>query len=87
MLKLIGKRNNEDLDFPTFDLATIIAATNDFSPANMIGVGGFGPVYKVSVFFQRFYRLFLDKNLTQEVYLYVSIKPSRGHLVQDKKLR
>ncbi|GMN64563.1 hypothetical protein TIFTF001_033631 [Ficus carica] len=41
-----GKSNNEDLDFPTFDLATIIAATNDFSPENMIGVGGFGPVYK-----------------------------------------
>ncbi|GMN64564.1 hypothetical protein TIFTF001_033623 [Ficus carica] len=41
-----GKSKDEDLDLPTFDLATILAATNNFSPANMIGAGGFGPVYK-----------------------------------------
>jgi hypothetical protein len=31
-----------------FDLSTIIAATNNFSPSKMLGHGGFGPVYKVS---------------------------------------
>ena len=30
-----------------FDLAIIEAATNNFSPENMIGKGGFGEVYKV----------------------------------------
>ncbi|CAA3011168.1 receptor kinase At5g39000 [Olea europaea subsp. europaea] len=29
-----------------FDLATIVAATNNFSQPNKIGEGGFGPVYK-----------------------------------------
>ena len=32
---------------PLFDLASIDAATNRFSQENLIGVGGFGPVYKV----------------------------------------
>lgn len=30
-----------------FDLSTIEAATNNFSDANKIGMGGFGSVYKV----------------------------------------
>ena len=29
------------------DLATILAATDNFSDSNLIGQGGFGPVYKV----------------------------------------
>ncbi|GMN67962.1 hypothetical protein TIFTF001_037017 [Ficus carica] len=41
-----GKSNDEDIDLPTFDLATIITATNNFSPSNIVGAGGFGPVYK-----------------------------------------
>jgi len=32
---------------PLFDLFTITTATNNFSSNNMIGKGGFGPVYKV----------------------------------------
>ena len=50
ILIFISKSKDEDLDLPTFDLATILAATNNFSPANMIGAGGFGPVYKVIFF-------------------------------------
>ncbi|PIN05590.1 Serine/threonine protein kinase [Handroanthus impetiginosus] len=38
--------NMEDLELPLFDLATILNATNYFSPQNKIGEGGFGPVYK-----------------------------------------
>ena len=30
-----------------FKLSTIMAATNNFSPANELGQGGFGSVYKV----------------------------------------
>jgi len=32
-----------------FSLENIRAATNDFSSANKIGEGGFGPVYKVFI--------------------------------------
>lgn len=37
----------EDLELPLYDFATIQAATNNFSPANKIGEGGYGPVFKV----------------------------------------
>ncbi|XP_027910895.1 G-type lectin S-receptor-like serine/threonine-protein kinase At4g27290 isoform X2 [Vigna unguiculata] len=40
------ERQLEDLDMPLFDLCTITTATNNFSSNNMIGKGGFGPVYK-----------------------------------------
>ena len=30
------------------DLASILAATGNFSKANKLGEGGFGPVYRVS---------------------------------------
>lgn len=55
-----GSRSHEDLpnenevdehrgktDLPFFDLSTIVAATDDFSSAKMLGHGGFGIVYKV----------------------------------------
>ncbi|CAA7405667.1 unnamed protein product [Spirodela intermedia] len=48
----IVKRQNEEmaksreLDLPLFDLAAIVAATNHFSTDNLLGEGGFGPVYK-----------------------------------------
>nr|POE97011.1 g-type lectin s-receptor-like serine/threonine-protein kinase rks1 [Quercus suber] len=41
---LDGTRKNSNL--PLFDLRTIIAATDNFSIANKLGQGGFGPVYK-----------------------------------------
>ncbi|PIN01254.1 Non-specific serine/threonine protein kinase [Handroanthus impetiginosus] len=39
-------RNNEDIELPLFKLATIVATTNNFSKENLIGGGGFGPVYR-----------------------------------------
>ncbi|KAF8023931.1 hypothetical protein BT93_F1205 [Corymbia citriodora subsp. variegata] len=36
----------EDINLPIYDLATLVNATNNFSDDNMIGAGGFGPVYK-----------------------------------------
>ncbi|KAK2994926.1 hypothetical protein RJ640_004480 [Escallonia rubra] len=41
-----GESNNEDIELPLFDLATVTTATRNFSDANIIGEGGFGPVYK-----------------------------------------
>ncbi|KAL8510400.1 hypothetical protein ACS0TY_017276 [Phlomoides rotata] len=41
-----NQKNNEGLELPLLKYATIVAATNNFSTENMIGEGGFGPVYK-----------------------------------------
>ena len=38
-------------DLKIFDFQTIAAATDNFSPANRLGQGGFGAVYKVIVLF------------------------------------
>ncbi|KAG5235606.1 G-type lectin S-receptor serine/threonine-protein kinase [Salix suchowensis] len=39
-------RKEEDLELPLFDLDTLACATNNFSDENILGQGGFGPVYK-----------------------------------------
>uniref|UniRef100_M1BNW9 Receptor-like serine/threonine-protein kinase n=1 Tax=Solanum tuberosum TaxID=4113 RepID=M1BNW9_SOLTU len=41
-----SKVENEDMELPLFDLVTVTSATGNFSSANVIGEGGFGPVYK-----------------------------------------
>ncbi|XP_027186121.1 G-type lectin S-receptor-like serine/threonine-protein kinase At4g27290 isoform X3 [Cicer arietinum] len=41
---------NEDYELPIFDQATILKATNNFSIDNKLGEGGFGPVYKGTLF-------------------------------------
>ena len=43
--ELTGDTRPPDITF--FDLSSIVAATNNFSPANKLGQGGFGSVYKV----------------------------------------
>ena len=39
--------NSTSTELEYFKLSTITAATNNFSPANKLGQGGFGSVYKV----------------------------------------
>ncbi|GKV15808.1 hypothetical protein SLEP1_g26557 [Rubroshorea leprosula] len=42
----IKKDGDQELELPLFDLAAIAEATNNFSDANKLGEGGYGPVYK-----------------------------------------
>ncbi|XP_061336710.1 G-type lectin S-receptor-like serine/threonine-protein kinase At4g27290 [Gastrolobium bilobum] len=42
----IEKYEKENIDLPTFDFSTISNATDQFSPSNILGEGGYGPVYK-----------------------------------------
>lgn len=39
--------DTEGIEVPSFDLESILEATEYFSNANKLGQGGFGPVYKV----------------------------------------
>jgi hypothetical protein len=41
------EEDEKDIDVPYFDLDSILAATDNFSDANKLGEGGYGPVYKV----------------------------------------
>ena len=42
-----GKGKSKDSWFPLFSLASVSAATDNFSVENKLREGGFGPVYKV----------------------------------------
>ncbi|RVW12240.1 G-type lectin S-receptor-like serine/threonine-protein kinase RKS1 [Vitis vinifera] len=44
--KRSSETENEDLEQQLFDLATTSSATNNFSDSNLIGNGGFEPIYK-----------------------------------------
>lgn len=37
------------VEFPLFKIEVLVNATSNFSQDNKLGVGGFGPVYKVDV--------------------------------------
>ncbi|KAF9672231.1 hypothetical protein SADUNF_Sadunf11G0019100 [Salix dunnii] len=44
--KKVNEVNSNSIELEYFKLSTITAATNNFSPANKLGQGGFGSVYK-----------------------------------------
>ena len=57
MAGILGKDANikgqkEDPAVTLFNIGTIASATNNFSPTNKLGEGGFGPVYKVHNFIE-----------------------------------
>ena len=41
------KKSNDDIELPLYQLEAVTLATKSFSFSNIIGEGGFGPVYKV----------------------------------------
>lgn len=43
-----GDTESRDLELPLYDMDSVIAATDNFSFANKLGEGGFGPVFKVN---------------------------------------
>ncbi|KAH7845035.1 hypothetical protein Vadar_034469 [Vaccinium darrowii] len=45
-----NSRKKNEVDLPWFSFASVSAATDNFSDANKLGEGGFGPVYKISDF-------------------------------------
>lgn len=46
-LDTVSEDNEEDIELPLFSFSTIATATGSFSNKNILGEGGFGPVYKV----------------------------------------
>lgn len=46
---LVTEDDKKRIDLPFFNLESILVATDNFSDANRLGQGGFGPVYKVVV--------------------------------------
>ncbi|KAG2703288.1 hypothetical protein I3760_06G131700 [Carya illinoinensis] len=46
----LKRRGKKDAELPLFSYKSVLAATNNFSIANKLGEGGFGPVYKGKLF-------------------------------------
>jgi hypothetical protein len=60
-----GRDQDNSGEMHYFNLSTMQAATNNFSDANKLGEGGFGPVYKVkrlTLFFWEIIVLFAFEN-------------------------
>ncbi|GFZ05520.1 hypothetical protein Acr_17g0010920 [Actinidia rufa] len=51
-----NRNQQEDLELPLFDFATIANSTKNFSINNKLGEGGFGPVYKICLPSRRYTR-------------------------------
>jgi len=48
---IVESTKDDDMELPLFDIVAIEAATKNFSRENKLGEGGFGPVYKVRIFY------------------------------------
>ena len=48
---MVWRLEENNLEFTLFNFSEILHATGNFSKENLLGQGGFGPVYKVNAFF------------------------------------
>ena len=48
---IVKGSEKEEMELPIFDLKIIANATDNFSEKNKLGEGGFGPVYKVTLYY------------------------------------
>ncbi|KAH7843716.1 hypothetical protein Vadar_019930 [Vaccinium darrowii] len=58
----------KEIDLPRFSFASVSAATDDFSDANKLGEGGFGPVYKKALHIYNLYILLVEEDLNHSTY-------------------
>ncbi|TXG67180.1 hypothetical protein EZV62_008455 [Acer yangbiense] len=49
----LGKSRKNEVKLPLFSFESVSAATDNFSAANKLREGGFGPVYKVRFYVHR----------------------------------
>ena len=57
-------REHDPSELFIYDFDCISIATDTFSNSNKLGEGGFGPVYKVNIFFYKFFRLWRCSSTT-----------------------
>ena len=65
------EEDKKDIDVPFFDFEDILAATDNFSDANKLGRGGFGPVYKEMFLISMFLSFSTDFSLPIYAYAYL----------------
>lgn len=50
LLGKVGLKEDVSSELPMLDLKSLLHATDNFCIRNKLGQGGFGPVYKVTIF-------------------------------------
>ncbi|KAK8527335.1 hypothetical protein V6N12_054553 [Hibiscus sabdariffa] len=91
IIKKISKRGQErskvNEEVPLFDLASIDTATNSFSQENLIGIGGFGPVYKNDSKTRSYWELADSEESTEKFFRPVKLRDVKAsNVLLDDKL-
>jgi len=70
-------------ELPLYDFEKLETATNSFDVGNMLGKGGFGPVYKV-ILFEVLYAIFSNRYRIYNIKYFFTL--SRDYWKMTKKL-